>query len=312
VADTDSDNDGTADCLDLCPADSNKTAAGICGCGVSDADSDGDGTADCNDGCPADGGKTAAGICGCGVADTDSDADGTANCNDACAADPNKTALGQCGCGVADTDSDNDGTANCNDGCPANPARTAGVWTTVAHTWDNIAGTGTLLSTLSNTDDGSASITIPFSFAWYGANYTQIGVSTNGVLIPGGSNADYSNVGIPSASAPGNLIAPFWDDLVNDSQIRWQVLGSSPNRRLVVSWLNVGFYSDMSSRTTFQAVLRENGTVSFAYNAGSANAYGNGSSATIGVQNSTGSAGSAFSNSAASVTYPMTRLLSCN
>jgi hypothetical protein len=125
VADTDSDGDGTANCNDGCPDDPSKTVAGICGCGVADTDSDGDGTANCNDGCPDDPSKTAAGICGCGTADTDSDGDGTANCIDGCPDDPSKIAPGICGCGIADTDSDGDGTANCIDGCPDDPNKTA-------------------------------------------------------------------------------------------------------------------------------------------------------------------------------------------
>jgi len=56
-------------CNDDCPADPNKTAPGICGCGVADDDSDSDGTADCDDDCPADNDKTAPGECGCGVAE---------------------------------------------------------------------------------------------------------------------------------------------------------------------------------------------------------------------------------------------------
>jgi hypothetical protein len=54
----DTDGDGTADCIDGCPNDPNKTEPGICGCGVADTDTDGDGTLDCldtdddNDGCP--------------------------------------------------------------------------------------------------------------------------------------------------------------------------------------------------------------------------------------------------------------------
>jgi hypothetical protein len=135
----DSDSDGTDDCNDGCPSDTDKTEPGICGCGVSDDDSDGDGIADCNDicpgfddtvdtdtdgvpdgcdNCPSDPDKTEPGICGCGVSDADSDGDGTLDCHDACLFDPDKTEPGICGCGVSDDDSDGDGTADCNDICP--------------------------------------------------------------------------------------------------------------------------------------------------------------------------------------------------
>ena len=133
--DTDTDSDGTPDCIDNCPNDSGKTDPGACGCGVADTDSDGDGTPDCNDECPLDPGKTLPGICGCGIADTDSDGDGIPDCNDdcdnlidsdgdgtndcddLCPYDPNKTQPGTCGCSVADTDRDGDGIPDCNDDC---------------------------------------------------------------------------------------------------------------------------------------------------------------------------------------------------
>ena len=60
-------------------------------------DTDGDGTQDCVDGCPSDPLTTAPGQCGCGVADTDTDADGTPDCVDGCPSDPLKIAAGQCG-----------------------------------------------------------------------------------------------------------------------------------------------------------------------------------------------------------------------
>jgi Immunoglobulin I-set domain/Thrombospondin type 3 repeat len=122
---TDSDGDGTPDCLDGCPNDPNKIAPGICGCGVSDVDTDGDGTPDCIDGCPNDPNKIAPGICGCGVSDVDTDGDGTPDCHDGCPNDRNKIAPGQCGCGVPDTDSDGDGTADCHDGCPNDSSKIA-------------------------------------------------------------------------------------------------------------------------------------------------------------------------------------------
>ena len=127
VAPIDSDNDGTPDSLDGCPNDSNKTAPGACGCGVSDADTDGDGTPDCLDGCPSDPGKTAPGICGCNFSDADSDGDGIVDCQDACpsvAGPCNGCPQNACGsCGAA-ADSDGDGTPDCLDGCPSDPAKT--------------------------------------------------------------------------------------------------------------------------------------------------------------------------------------------
>ncbi len=57
IADTDSDFDGVADCVDKCP-------------GLNDtADTDGDGVVDCMDECPRDKNKSKAGPCGC-LADT--------------------------------------------------------------------------------------------------------------------------------------------------------------------------------------------------------------------------------------------------
>ncbi len=69
---------------DLCPQDPNKLSPGICGCGISDTDTDNDGAADCIDGCPTDPDKIAPGICGCGIPDIDSDKDGLADCIDSC------------------------------------------------------------------------------------------------------------------------------------------------------------------------------------------------------------------------------------
>jgi hypothetical protein len=121
--DTDTDNDGTADCIDQCSSDPSKVAPGQCGCGTADTDTDNDGTADCNDQCSVNPGKIAPGQCGCGTADLDTDNDGTADCNDQCSVNPGKITPGQCGCGVADTDSDGDGTADCSDRCPTDPSK---------------------------------------------------------------------------------------------------------------------------------------------------------------------------------------------
>ncbi|MFO7178403.1 MAG: metallophosphoesterase [Pseudomonadota bacterium] len=65
---------------DACPDDPEKLEPGICGCGVADTDTDADGTADCLDACPEDAHKVEPGVCGCGVADEDTDGTGTTDC----------------------------------------------------------------------------------------------------------------------------------------------------------------------------------------------------------------------------------------
>lgn len=66
--------------VDNCPDDPSKVEPGLCGCGVPDTDSDADGTPDCLDACSVDPAKTEPGACGCGIADVDTNANGTADC----------------------------------------------------------------------------------------------------------------------------------------------------------------------------------------------------------------------------------------
>lgn len=117
VCDEDRDGDGTLDFADGCPDDSNKIAAGDCGCGVAEVDSDSDGTSDCIDDCPSDADKITPGICGCGTPDTDS-GNGQIVCIDVCPDDPDKKSPGICGCGTPDVDTDQDGVLDCVDNCP--------------------------------------------------------------------------------------------------------------------------------------------------------------------------------------------------
>lgn len=135
-------------------------------------------------------------------------------------------------------------------------------------------------------DDASLLVNIGFSFP-YGSvgNISTIRINSNGALNDASTSwSAYSNSILASAS-PDYVIAPYWDD-INRSQggtITYGTLGSAPNRHFIVAWTNTPRYPNTGS-CTFQVVLYENGDIRFRYS--TANSLCNGSSATIGIKES--------------------------
>ncbi|MEM6993160.1 MAG: choice-of-anchor B family protein [Myxococcota bacterium] len=105
------DGGGGGAVSDACPADPDKDAPGVCGCGIAEDDTDEDGSPDCIDACPDDANKVEAGTCGCGVPDADGDLDGVLDCLDNCSAVANE---GQ-------ADDDDDGVGDSCDNCAVIP-----------------------------------------------------------------------------------------------------------------------------------------------------------------------------------------------
>ncbi|WP_199609865.1 S8 family serine peptidase [Flocculibacter collagenilyticus] len=117
------------------------------------------------------------------------------------------------------------------------------------------------------------SFSIDFNFSYNGQSYSQLVVSDNGLVIPGG-NQDLENAStnqlLPSFNAPNNVIAPLWADFdldeagVTDSGggvIRQHILQSDGKQYLVVEWDKVRLYSEDNSETdeySFQVIVEEN------------------------------------------------------
>ena len=150
-----------------------------------------------------------------------------------------------------------------------------------------------------NVDDSvSGVISIGFSFPFYGTNYSSLYVSSNGNVHFTSPNASLGNTAIPNSGAPNAMIAPFWDDNhTRSGQIRSAMLGTAPNRRFIVHWINTGHFSSASDVYNYQVKLYEDGRMFFVYNSMSGT-YANGNSATIGIENESGSIGLQYANSA--------------
>lgn len=159
-----------------------------------------------------------------------------------------------------------------------------------------------------NGDDDWADVAFPggFTFRFGGVSYSSVRVYSNGILAfptdVSGFHRDYTSQALPIAAGggaftgcpnavPQNLMVVYWLDIVAGTanstagaSIKYELLGAAPNRRFVISWVNVKLYNT-TTRYNFQAILQEsaagvNGNFKYQYTTGSSD----GSNATVGVQ----------------------------
>ncbi len=151
-----------------------------------------------------------------------------------------------------------------------------------------------------NTDDvWSSLITLPFNFCYFGTNYNQCVVGSNGLMSFDPNYADgycpwaYTAT-CPSAMLPLNSIFGVYHDI--DPSVcgtaRYAILGAEPCRVFVVNFTDVCHFSCNSIRSTSQIVLYETTNVIEVYVQDKPTCTGwNYGNAVIGVQNATGTTG---------------------
>ena len=191
--------------------------------------------------------------------------------------------------------------------------------------WEGIApaegGSGTLLSFFDPQslfdDDGDVVnadavelVTLPFTFSFYGIDYTQITVCSNGFIALGATqNADFRNGLLPGANGPNPMIAAFWDDLhIPDLGGGIYKYYDSALHSLIIEWYNLENSYNDTSVETFQVIMYDplfyptdtlDGPIKIQYktfnnvDAGSTDTSGN--YCTIGIKNQTGEVGLQYS-----------------
>ncbi len=130
------------------------------------------------------------------------------------------------------------------------------------HTIDpNDGGNGTVFLW---TDDASHSVDLPFDFRFYGQDFDEITICSNGWISMGHTwMANFRNWNIPAALGPKNLIAAYWDDLkgwVNDdtgdiSNMRVVYYYDSANDQFIVQWNDAYNQHNNTSIEKFEVVL---------------------------------------------------------
>ncbi|MBN2828790.1 MAG: choice-of-anchor D domain-containing protein, partial [Candidatus Cloacimonetes bacterium] len=153
------------------------------------------------------------------------------------------------------------------------------------YAWVDIATTGTAL-TLS--DDSYQQVTLPFTFNFYGNDYTSMFVNSNGFLSFGTGSTSYSDTTIPTTAVPNNMICPLWDDLKPAGTTWGNVYTQTVSGNYVVQFEAVSHYnsSTPTDPVTFEVILYPNGNIKFQYET-----IGTETDHHIGIENSDGTVG---------------------
>ncbi len=114
-------------------------------------------------------------------------------------------------------------------------------------------------------DDLSRELPIGFSFNFFGEDYTNFKISSNGFIT---FNNDFdsgccSGQTLPSNSTPNNLIAFAWTDLVPDRNnfMSYATIGEAPNRILIVNANNIRRFGTSNNNITSQVKIFENSDI---------------------------------------------------
>ena len=153
----------------------------------------------------------------------------------------------------------------------------------------------------SQSDDATVPITLPFTAAFYGQNFTAANLGTNGNIQFGGASTSFANVCLPT-TALSNALLPFWDDLDMTTAVTTtfatgiytSLTGTAPSRQFNIEWRACLYDTGTCNRGSANFEIRfyeDSQTISTIYGASG----DNGAGATVGVQQGTGTRFTQFS-----------------
>ncbi|MDP8211310.1 MAG: C25 family cysteine peptidase [Candidatus Stygibacter australis] len=121
----------------------------------------------------------------------------------------------------------------------------------------DLGGNGTIINLNDSGDNGDSEvIALPdeFTFSFYGVQYDQITVCSNGFIAPGEHDApNFMNHPLPGPEGPSPMIAAFWDDLaVNSGNVCYYY--DDIEHIYVVEWSECN-NGDTGADETFQIIL---------------------------------------------------------
>ena len=156
-------------------------------------------------------------------------------------------------------------------------------------------------------DDRALAVDLPWAFSFYGESYSTAHVSTNGHVNFLANVTAFGNTAIPNPAAPNAAVYGFWDDLNVDTSagVYTGTTTVGGMDAFVIEWRNVRTFSDATARTNFSIALLRNGKVVLGYGPqAAAKPVLTGTSATVGLENASGTVAWQYSFNTAGAVEP--------
>jgi hypothetical protein len=173
----------------------------------------------------------------------------------------------------------------------------------------DISATG--MSVPLSDDDYAGPFDLEFTLDFYGTDWSQYYISSNGFLSFGSGSTGYGNTcPLPNTNSPNNLVAVHWDDLNPSAggtiyRQSFSECPYGPGACEIVMFDNVPHY-DGNSAGVFEVILFENNSLLMQYQDPGTEA---GSGATSGIENHNGTAGLTYAT--CNATYLSANLAVC-
>jgi hypothetical protein len=116
---------------------------------------------------------------------------------------------------------------------------------------------GTVLGVPNNDDSNFGTFPIGFNFTYNGVAYTQFGVNANGFITLG--TVPTSSYVSLSGGTSNNVVSAFNFDMQGDAttgDLQYSVVGTAPNRTLVVQWTNYDDYESALNGDSWSFQIR--------------------------------------------------------
>ncbi|MEM9985137.1 MAG: CARDB domain-containing protein, partial [Bacteroidota bacterium] len=116
-----------------------------------------------------------------------------------------------------------------------------------------------------NTNQWSGAMSLPFTFNYFGQNFSTFRVSANGLMTFGGGTGGLigNNLPLPTGTLPDYTIACYWDEFTNspplplNDVVQMKSFGTAPNRQFWIRWAS---YEWASANFVYLAIVLEETT----------------------------------------------------